>query len=79
MALMSGNDWSSDGKKGGYDEPVQTSEEFEYQQGKPIKALIGVALLVILAVALARMSPAPHEVSNNPAMTTGQTTGSSGR
>lgn len=79
MTLMSGNDWSSDGKKGGYDEPVQTSEEFEYQQGKPIKALIGVALLVILAVALARMSPAPHEVTNNPAMTTSQTTGSSNR
>jgi len=79
MALMSGNDWPSDGKKGGYDEPVQTSEEFEYQQGKPIKALIGVALLVVLALVLARMSPAPHEASNNPAVTTGQTTGSGAR
>ncbi len=79
MTLTTGNDWSSDGKKGGYDEPVQTSEEFEYQQGKPVKALIGVALLVVLAVALARMNPAPHEASNTPAVTTGQTTGSSNR
>lgn len=79
MTLMSGNDWSSDGKNSGYDERAQTSEEFEYQQGKPIKALIGVILLVALAVVLARMSPAPHEVTNNPAVTTSQTTGSSNR
>lgn len=79
MSRMSGSDWMSDGKKGAYDEPVQTSEEFEYQQGKPIKALIGIALLVVLAVALARMNPAPHEVSNTPAITTGQTTGAGAR
>lgn len=76
---LSANDWSSDRKKGGYDEPIQTSEEFEYQQGKPIKALIGVALLVVLALVLARMNPAPHEASTDPAVTTGQTTGSSAR
>ncbi|MES2602525.1 MAG: hypothetical protein V4602_17125 [Pseudomonadota bacterium] len=75
---LSANDWSSDSKKGGYDEPIQTSEEFD-QQGKPIKALIGVALLVVLALVLARMSPVPHEVSTNPAVTTGQTTGPSVR
>ncbi len=79
MAFTTGNDWSSEGKKGGYDEPIQTGEEFEYQQGKPVKALIGVALLVVLAVVLARMGPTPHEVSNTPAVTTGQTTGSSTR
>lgn len=79
MNRKSGGDWMSDGKKGAYDEPVQTSEEFEYQQGKPIKALIGIALLVVLAVALARMNPAPHEVSNTPAITTGQTTGAGAR
>jgi len=76
---LSANNWSSDSKEGGYDESIQTSEEFEYQQGKPIKALIGVALLVVLALVLARMNPAPHEVSTNPAVTTGQTTGSSVR
>jgi len=41
--------------------------------------LIGIALLVVLAVALARMNPTPHDVSNNPAITTGQTTGTSAR
>jgi hypothetical protein len=75
---LSGNDWSSDGKKGGYDEPIQTSKESESQQGKPIKAVFGVALLVVLALILARMHPVPHDVSN-PAVTTGQTTGSSAR
>lgn len=79
MSRMSGSDWMSDGKKGVYDEPAQTGEEFEYQQGKPIKALVGIALLVVLAVALARMNPAPHETSNTPAITTGQTTGTGTR
>jgi hypothetical protein len=79
MVLMSGNDWSSDGQKRGYDEPIQTSKEFEHQQGKPIKALIGVVLLVVLAVALSFMRPAPHAVSDNPAVTTSPTTGSSNR
>lgn len=79
MTLMSGNDWSSDGKKDTYDGPIQTSEDFEYQQGKPIKALIGIALLVVLALVLSRMNPAPHEASSNPAVTTGQTTGSATR
>ncbi|MDO8979990.1 MAG: hypothetical protein Q7V17_12245 [Afipia sp.] len=76
---LSANNWSSDSKEGGYDEPIQTSEEFEYQQGKPIKAIIGIALLVVLALVLSRMNPAPHAISNNPAVTTGQTTGSATR
>ncbi|NGX99676.1 MAG: hypothetical protein G4V63_32160 [Candidatus Afipia apatlaquensis] len=79
MNRMSGSDWMSDGKKAVYDKPAQASEEFEYQQGKPVKALIGIALLAVLAVALARMHPAPHDVSNTPATTTGQTTGTSTR
>ena len=65
MSRMSGSDWMSDGKKGVYDEPVQTSEEFEYQQGKPIKALIGIALLVVLAVALARRIWTPLQIFFN--------------
>lgn len=76
---ISGKDWSSDGKNGVYDESVQTSKVPESQQGKPIKAVIGIALLVVLAIVLSRMHPAPHEVPNNPAVTTGQTTGSSAR
>jgi hypothetical protein len=58
-----------------YDEPVAT-DGFENQQGKPVKALIGIALLVVLAVVLARMNPAPHETTSAPAWTTNQTTGS---
>lgn len=73
---LSANDWSSNGKGASNGKPVRTTEKFEYQQGKPIKALIGVALLVVLALVLARMNPAPHETSANPAITTGQTTGS---
>lgn len=76
---LSANDWSSDGKKGGYDDPVQASEGFEYQQGKPVKALIGIALLVVLALVFSRMHPAPHDMSGNSAVTTGQTTGSTTR
>lgn len=73
MALMSGNDWSSDGKNGAREEPVRTSE-LENQLGKPVKALIGIALLVVLALVLARMHPAPHEISGDLGMTTtGQT------
>lgn len=78
MTLMSGNDWSTDGKKSVYDEPAGTGE-FENQKGKPIKALIGIALLVVFAVVLARMNPAPHETSSAPAWTTNQTTGSSSK
>ena len=76
---LSANDWSSDGKKGVYDEPVKTSEQFEHQRGKPIKALIGVALLVVFALLLSRMNPASHEAFTSPAVTTGQTTGSATR
>ena len=75
MTLTSGNDWSSGDKKSVYDEPVAT-DGFENQQGKPVKALIGIALLVVLAVVLARMNPAPHETTSAPAWTTNQTTGS---
>lgn len=76
---ISGDDWTTADKKRGYDEPAQTSDDFAHQRGKPIKAVIGVAVLVVLALVLSRMNPAPHEVSNTPAMTTGQTTGTSAR
>lgn len=77
MALMSGNDWSSDvkNKNGVQDDPTGTSK-FQNQQGKPVKALIGVALLVVLTLVLSRMHPAPHEISSDPdTTTTSQTTG----
>lgn len=79
MALMLGDDWSSDGKNGVHEDPAGP-DEFENQQGKPVKALIGIALLVVLALVLSRMHPVPHEISGDPGMTTtGQTTGAAAR
>ncbi len=78
MALMSESDRTSGGQKNGYNEMIETSE-FENQQSKPVKALIGIVLLVVLAVVLARMNPAPHETSIAPSWSTGQTTGSGAR
>ena len=56
------------------DSSVSASEQFELaQRGKPIKAMIGVALLVVVAVLLSRMHPVPHVVPD-PSVTSGQTT-----
>ena len=50
------------------------SERFDLtQQGKPAKTVIGVVLLVALALALSRMHPVPHEISD-PSANLGQTT-----
>lgn len=69
-----------DDKQDGYDEPASTSEDFELsQEGKPIKALIGVAVVVVLALVLSRMNPAPHEISNTPAATSGLATDADSR
>ena len=75
MTLMSGSDWSSDRKKGVYDEPAGP-DDLGNQQSKPVKALIGIALLVVFAVILARMNPAPHETSSASSWSTNQTIGS---
>ncbi len=73
---MSESNWTSIKEKGGYNAPIQSSENFEYsQRDKPIKAIIGIALLVVLALAFSQMDSAPHDVSNAPAVTTGQITG----
>lgn len=80
MSRTSGTGWTSDKDHHGYDEPEQTSEELEFNQsGKPLKAVIGVAVLVVLALVLSRMNPASHEASSPPSVTTGQSTGTGSR
>ena len=71
MALISGNRWASDKDKRGYADAPDIYESFEFsQRNKPLKAVIGVALLVALALVLARMHPAPHEIQNPPSIST---------
>lgn len=78
MALISNDRWSSDEKKTAYDDATGTGD-FENQQGKSVKALIGIVLLVVFAIILARMNPAPHDSTSAPRSTTNQTTGSGAR
>lgn len=75
MTVMSENDRSADNKTGVHDKPAGLND-FKNQQGKPVKALIGIALLVLFAIVLARMNPVPHESISAPAWTANQTTGS---
>lgn len=80
MNRMSGSGYMSDGKKSRYDEPTKASDVFDdTQRGKPLKAVIGVILLAVLAIVLARMNPAPHESRSPSAPITQQTTGASAR
>ena len=73
---MSDSNWTSIRDKVGYDAPVRSDEKFEHsQRDKPIKAIIGMTLLVVLALVFSRMGPSSHDDSNTPAATTGQSTG----
>ena len=44
------------------------------QQGKPMKAVIGIAVLVVLSLILSRMNPVPHEIPPDPSMLVEHTT-----
>ncbi|MGD9840014.1 MAG: hypothetical protein AB7F72_12575 [Afipia sp.] len=79
MTVMPENDWSAGGNKADVRDDPTRLDGFKNQQGKPVKALIGIALLVLFAVVLARMNPVPHESASAPAWTTGQSTGSGAR
>lgn len=73
---MSESNWTSVNEKGGYDAPGRSNGEIEYsQRDKPIKAVIGIAVLVVLALAFSLMNPAARDVSHAPVTTTGETTG----
>lgn len=77
MTHTSESSWMPDGEKSGHD--TLSNEDFDLnQQNKPVKAVVGVALLVVLALVLSRMHPAPHEIANPP-VTTGQVTGTNAR
>jgi len=77
MAHTSKPGWTSNAQfREGQNE--RTTDDFEFNQsGKPIKAVIGVAILVILALVLSRMDPVSHEASAPSSITTAQTAGSS--
>lgn len=65
--------WTSDGP----DSPPETASDFDRRhEGKSVKAVIGVVLLVVLALVLSRMHPVPHEIPD-PSVTTGQASGAS--
>lgn len=71
MMTRAHNGWTSDGP----DAPAETARDFDRRhEGKSVKAVIGVVVLVVLALVLSRMHPAPHEISD-PSSTTGQTSG----
>ncbi len=79
MTRISETGWIPDSEKSGHGTPVESGKDFDLnQQGKPMKAVIGVALLVVLALILSRMNPVPHEISD-PSVTTGQATGTNDR
>lgn len=73
MTRLSGSSWTPNREREGYDDPAQATDDVGYnQQNKPVKAVIGIAALVVLALVLSRMNPAPHDAANAPAITTGQ-------
>lgn len=73
------NGWTSDGTGHNLETPPETPGDFDRRhEGKSIKTVIGVALLVVLALLLSRMHPVPHEISD-PSATTGQTSGANTR
>ncbi len=73
------NGWTSDDTGRDLKKPPETTGDFgQRHEGKPIKAVIGIALLVVVALVLSRMNPVPHDISD-PWETTGQTTGANAR
>lgn len=72
MTRIPESNWLSDLDRG----DVRTSDRNEdfgpNNQGKPLKAVIGVAILVVFALILSHMNPVPHDTPNQ--TTTGQST-----
>ncbi|MBI3700376.1 MAG: hypothetical protein HY242_08020 [Afipia sp.] len=60
---FSSNGWSSNPEHD-FSPPNQTSDDFEFNQsGKPIKAVIGLGILVAFGIALTFFHPASHSAS----------------
>lgn len=79
MTRTSETGWMPERENRGHDTPVNSGEDIGLnQRGKPVKTVIGVVLLVVLALALSRMHPVPHEISD-PSGTAGQVTGTNTR
>jgi hypothetical protein len=66
--------WMPDSERRDADVSPSRSDFDSRQRGKPAKAIIGICLLVVLALVLSQMHPAPHNIPDN-ASTTGQATG----
>lgn len=63
--------WTPDSERRDADVSPPKSDFESRHRGKPVKAVIGVGLLVVLALVLSRMHPAPHDIPDHSA-TTGQ-------
>lgn len=69
MTTFSGNDWGSHSESKYSSASPQTTDEFEFnQRGKPMKAIIGLAVLVAFAVALAFFKPASDNMAKAPSL-----------
>jgi hypothetical protein len=73
MTMYSNNGWGSHAP--GTIDPPATSDEYELRNsGKPAKAIIGMAILVVFALALAFFKPSADNMAQSP--TIQQKTGS---
>ncbi|CAN5223012.1 hypothetical protein BH10PSE10_BH10PSE10_07030 [soil metagenome] len=70
------NSWTTDTEDYDTKQPERPNKNFESRElGKPMKTVIGIGLLVVVALALSRMHPVPHDVPDVPSWTTGQAAG----
>ena len=80
MSRTSENSWTPDTADYVGDPPADRNKDFGSRKlGKPIKTMIGVGLLVVVALVLSRMNPVPHDIPEVPSWTTGQTSGTDAR
>ena len=71
MSRTSENGWAAGGHQSG-DMPCQPDNDFRSRQsGKPMKTVIGVGLLAVVALVLSLMHPVPHDIPDGPSWTTG--------
>ncbi len=74
------NSWTTDTGDSDTKQPERPNKGFvSHGMGKPMKTVIGIGLLVVVALALSRMHPVPHDVPKVPSWTTGQAAGTDAR